>query len=314
MTKVAKRLAKKARISKLSDSIQAKNELNDNSIDLFGGKLIHTLNSGLKLDAFAYCFSFMQFYLQPNKVFIPKTQILDASARPNLDSCLYHLKHIDFKTNYALMVPLNTDLNGGYHWFLATIFFPLKRIVLFDSQYTGDKDYREYFLMLFHLVEMIAFKEEKKTSLYDWKFMVASTAELPQQTNGYDCGVFTCLYMYSIMGNDLQFANSLNNEEKRQFVRDTLDNYPLPSRSSRSPSETNRQPTISLGIQLKNIHFTVSSSATVVNMFHEFLRNDKCVKCKKGFEKNRNIYRCIFCNYTMHVVCIKNFELKCLCN
>ena len=108
------------------------------------------------------------------------------------------------------------------------------------------------------------------------------------------------------------FSNSLNDEEKRQFVRDILDGYPSPPTSSRFKLLNGEKP-ISSNLQLKDVTFSVSSSMTIVEVFHQFLKNDKCIKCKKGFGKDRNIYRCLFCNYTMHVICIENLEFKCYC-
>lgn len=300
--------------SKLSDSVKKDNWFIENVIDVFGEKFVSKHNPELVVNAFTYCYSFVQFYLQPHKVFKTGTKICDKNAKPRLDSCISYLKRIDLKTTYSIILPVNRNLNGGEHWYLASIFFPLKYVVLFDSDFASkrDEEYRELFLMLFHFIELIAFVEDKKVFFSDWKFMVASSSELPQQDNTTDCGAFVCMYMHSLMFNDLSFGKYFSQEQRRDFVRNVLDNYPEPT-DQIGRFTVPSKPSISEKLKIKNISYSVSTASVVLEVFHEFFLKDVCKVCEQGFKNKRLYYRCIFCNYTTHLLCIPKLLFKCNC-
>ena len=82
--------------------------------------------------------------------------------------------------------------DGGVHWGCAVAYIQLKKIQYYDSMHGDGKRYLEgifKYLQDEHL-------EKKQVELPDkdhWK-LIPCQADCPYQLNGYDCGVFTCVY------------------------------------------------------------------------------------------------------------------------
>jgi sentrin-specific protease 1 len=89
-----------------------------------------------------------------------------------------------------VFIPVNVS---NVHWTCAVIFVQEKRIQYFDSM-GGDGTY-----YLKALLEYV--KDEWKSknqgealpNLEEWK-LVSTTIDTPRQENGWDCGVFTCMF------------------------------------------------------------------------------------------------------------------------
>ena len=298
---------KSTKPKKMSESFKTEDWLFDDVLDDFGEKVVYTTNPGV----FTYGFIFLQHYLQPYKKYKYKTKILNVNAKPDYLSSLQHLKQKEVQYTYVLFVPLNTNLNNGQHWFLGCIFFPLKRIVIFDSNFSNEKDYSEYFQLLFNIVELCFLLADRNIeSIAEWKFSLASSRELPQQSNDFDCGVMMCLYMYAILNNNLKLAKFKDSASRRTRVREILDNFASPPFAPRSHFTLYSPPKIS---QLTSIYYNVSSSATIVSMLFNFIAKDKCMTCKKGMGSMGNIIRCIACNCMIHILCMQNLEFNCKC-
>lgn len=85
--------------------------------------------------------------------------------------------------------PIN---QGGMHWLCAVAFVTEKRIQVYDSMGSGGQHYLDsifQYLQDEHL-------DKKKCPLPDidqWQ-LVPCKRDTPQQRNGFDCGVFTCMF------------------------------------------------------------------------------------------------------------------------
>lgn len=91
-----------------------------------------------------------------------------------------------FSLDY-IIIPVHLRL----HWVCAVINFKLKRFEYYDSLHGSNQE------CLDHLREYVEEEyKDKKKSVYDtsgWSDYMPKN--VPNQENGYDCGVFTCMFM-----------------------------------------------------------------------------------------------------------------------
>jgi sentrin-specific protease 1 len=88
-----------------------------------------------------------------------------------------------------IFFPIN---QGRMHWICAVAFMQEKRIQVYDSLGSGGDLYLQ---SIFQYLQD-EHKDKKKTPLPDpdaWE-LVDTTMDTPQQRNGHDCGVFTCMF------------------------------------------------------------------------------------------------------------------------
>ena len=93
-----------------------------------------------------------------------------------------------------LIIPLHINTN---HWACAVVKMKERIIVGYDS-YGGS--------MFDEIVGIMAYlkmnAEVKHGQLFDpkeWNVKLSNKHEIPQQKNGYDCGVFISMFMYEIV-------------------------------------------------------------------------------------------------------------------
>jgi len=88
-----------------------------------------------------------------------------------------------------ILFPINI---GKMHWICAAIFMKKKRIEIFDSMGSNGN---KYLRALFRYIQD-EHLDKKKTPLPNadsWE-LVSNQLDTPRQANGYDCGVFTCMF------------------------------------------------------------------------------------------------------------------------
>mmetsp|Transcript_5251 Transcript_5251/g.12537 ORF Transcript_5251/g.12537 Transcript_5251/m.12537 type:complete len:541 (+) Transcript_5251:105-1727(+) len=88
-----------------------------------------------------------------------------------------------------IIFPIN---QGQMHWMCGVIHMQKKRIQIYDSMGSGGSNYLQ---CLFQYVQD-EHKDKKKCPLPDideWE-LVGTTSDTPRQRNGFDCGVFTCMF------------------------------------------------------------------------------------------------------------------------
>jgi len=81
---------------------------------------------------------------------------------------------------------------SNVHWACAVIFVQEKRIQFYDSM-TGDGMYHMKGLLNYLKDEWRAKKEGELPDADKWR-LVSCTRDTPVQENGFDCGVFTCMF------------------------------------------------------------------------------------------------------------------------
>ncbi|XP_063194345.1 sentrin-specific protease 2-like [Chroicocephalus ridibundus] len=98
-------------------------------------------------------------------------------------------RRVDVFQKDIIFVPINLSL----HWALAVIDTRKKTVKYFDSlgQEGGDKICET---LLKYLQEESREKRHVKLNVSEWTVHSMEPHEIPQQSNGSDCGVFTCKY------------------------------------------------------------------------------------------------------------------------
>jgi sentrin-specific protease 1 len=88
----------------------------------------------------------------------------------------------------------------GMHWCLSVINFKKKRFEYYDSLF-GQND-RCLTLLKEYIKNESLDKKKVEYDTSDWIFYTPKN--IPCQQNGYDCGVFTCMFM-EFIARDLDF-------------------------------------------------------------------------------------------------------------
>jgi len=92
-----------------------------------------------------------------------------------------------FNLRYVVC-PINLD---NLHWTSAVIFVEEKRIQYYDSM--GGTDWKKLEGLLQYLKDEYRAKKGEELDADEWE-LVACTRDTPRQRNGFDCGVFTCMF------------------------------------------------------------------------------------------------------------------------
>ncbi|XP_051856012.1 sentrin-specific protease 2 isoform X2 [Antechinus flavipes] len=97
-------------------------------------------------------------------------------------------KGVDLFEQDIILVPIHRRV----HWSLVVIDVRKKAVRYLDSM--GQKSHRICNLMLQYLQEESKAKRNRELIPAEWSLESAKPYEIPQQTNGSDCGMFTCKY------------------------------------------------------------------------------------------------------------------------
>jgi hypothetical protein len=151
--------------------------------------------------------------------------------------------------------------NPFNHWILGFFSIKQKLFVILDSMFSKENDYSEYFVALQKMVLLTNLLKAKKAQIStdDWKYYVIS--DCAQQSNSYDCGLFTCFFAHQIVkGLDLvscdvnQTRNLIVNTFNTKYQR-----YLKKSSSERRISDKSLISTINPNI-LFNVQFVKASN------------------------------------------------------
>ncbi|XP_043270475.1 sentrin-specific protease-like [Venturia canescens] len=105
----------------------------------------------------------------------------------------------------------------GNHWCLAIINFENKTIIYYDSFKGKNPRYLETLLQ--YLIKEAGQKEEKPIIKEEWH--LATKQDIPRQTNGYDCGVFVCMYARNeIFGGEMDFTQNDMPQVRQRMMRE----------------------------------------------------------------------------------------------
>ena len=271
-------------VPKVSDCIEETNWLLDNDINCFGEKLEFRHHSSCT-------YGYVPSYLY------------EWAAKRNFSSCLTYLHMLNTKHYYSFFIPLINSLEQGDHWFLAYVLFPTKTIMIMDSlRKNTEMYYKNHFMSICDLVAVVFESAGKSPDFVNWKLVVDS--ESYQQKNTFDCGIFVCLYMYSIMNNDYGYLSRLR-KNRRDVVRRVLDEYPMP------PRKIEHRYTYSGWQSYPSLDYTYEKGCTVIAKFESTLKSIKCVMCQQKIEGSK--IRCIVCGNEAHIKCLSQEDRICYC-
>lgn len=129
------------------------------------------------------CHFFKSFFL---------TKLLEEQNGYNYSNVKRWSKKVSGKDVFALdkmFFPVNI---GNAHWATSVIFMQEKCIRFYDSMGGNGTRYLEG---LFRYLKD-EWRDKKKTDRGDWDEwqLIGYTEDIPQQHNGFDCGVFTCMF------------------------------------------------------------------------------------------------------------------------
>lgn len=107
-------------------------------------------------------------------------------------------KKADLMTQDYVLVPCNTV--NSKHWFLLAALPKQKQIVIMDSlQGSSVKPTHKVAVRkMWKLLKEIDPSLDDETT--EWSFVSNANGQLPQQENGYDCGVYVCIYARCLLG------------------------------------------------------------------------------------------------------------------
>ena len=97
----------------------------------------------------------------------------------------------------VVLVPCNTP--ESEHWTLLAVLPKEKSVVVLDSMPSNHIKHTS----LDAISKMCGLLKEIKSNVdlnQLWKLIVNKKGDVPEQTNAYDCGMFTCLYARCLQG------------------------------------------------------------------------------------------------------------------
>ncbi|KAG2834407.1 hypothetical protein PC129_g2345 [Phytophthora cactorum] len=97
-------------------------------------------------------------------------------------------RKIDLFAMDKIFMPVNV---GNMHWCMAVIFMTEKRIQYYDSMHGSGAACLK--VLLGYLHDESEHKKKQKFNEEGWR-LVPTTPDTPQQNNGSDCGVFSCMF------------------------------------------------------------------------------------------------------------------------
>ncbi len=89
-----------------------------------------------------------------------------------------------------IFIPVNINNN---HWACVVIFFQEERIQYYDSLGWEGVNYMKAVFQYLQDEWMEKHDGQKMPNVDRWK-LVSTTTDTPKQENGFDCGVYTCMY------------------------------------------------------------------------------------------------------------------------
>ncbi|CAD2114118.1 sentrin-specific protease 1, putative [Plasmodium vinckei] len=125
-------------------------------------------------------------------------------------------KKIDILEYDLILIPLHV---GGNHWTLGAINIKDKHIKLYDSLNMPNRKFFEY--MKRYIVDEVKDKKQINIDISPWTYNSSGLPEegIPCQENGYDCGVFTCMFAKCLTFNrDFDFNQSDIKEIRLKMV------------------------------------------------------------------------------------------------
>jgi sentrin-specific protease 1 len=126
-----------------------------------------------------------------------------------------------------VFIPVNMS---NVHWTCVVIFVQERKIQFFDSM-AGDGMYYMKALLQYLKDEWASKNNgQELPHLSEWK-LVSTTLDTPRQKNGYDCGVFTCMFAdFLSMDSPLSFTQEHITQCRERIALSILQGYAINGR------------------------------------------------------------------------------------
>jgi sentrin-specific protease 1 len=190
-------------------TLSGRNWLDDAVINGYMSLLYaHCKKTGRKVHFFAPCSTYF-FELLTSPKFEGDT------SRYNYDRVRRWTKNVDLLKMDKIIIPICV---GGNHWTMACINIRDRQFEYYDSMIWNPNHREIGNIVLDKLCKYLEddVKDKHKITLHSnrWRRFVYSEKEIPQQENGFDCGVFLCL-----------FARSVCLDKKLDYRQDQIPQY-----------------------------------------------------------------------------------------
>ncbi|CRG96975.1 sentrin-specific protease 1, putative [Plasmodium gallinaceum] len=132
-------------------------------------------------------------------------------------------KKVDIFSFDLILIPLHI---GGNHWTLGAINIKDKKIKLYDSLNMPNKKFFEYIRR--YIIDEAKDKKKIDIDISTWKYNKDGNSEMgiPYQENGYDCGVFTCMFAKCLSFNrEFDFTQNDIKEIRLKMVYEISQGY-----------------------------------------------------------------------------------------
>lgn len=126
-------------------------------------------------------------------------------------------KKFDILSKDKIFFPVNIR---NTHWTLAVVYVQKKQIVYYDSMSGSGRDYLQALKKWF--ADDVKDKKNQVMDMSEWE-LISQLPDVPQQHNGYDCGVFTITFADFLSDNlPLQFSQQDITENRQRFTSSIL--------------------------------------------------------------------------------------------
>ena len=109
----------------------------------------------------------------------------------------------------VVYVPINVK---DIHWILAEIHMELKVVSIYDS--LGERNDEHIGLIFKFMQDEYKMTYDSEMNLDEWSIVSYGMEEIPKQANGYDCGVFVCMFLFLLAN---RYAIVLNQDDADLF-------------------------------------------------------------------------------------------------
>lgn len=136
------------------------------------------------------------------KVYATNTFFLPRLASGGYAGVKRWTRKVDIFAKEVILVPVHVN---GVHWCMAIINLKAKTIKYYDSM--GKANEKVLAMLASYLQEEMRDKKQQVLDMSGWQ--IENVAGIPQQQNGYDCGVFSCMFAEFVTRNrPLTFSQS----------------------------------------------------------------------------------------------------------
>lgn len=207
-------------------------------------------------------------------------------------------------------MPFNTDVQGpGLHWLLASANFRTRDISICNSIHSSYTA-KTASSTLLKIVACICTAATEYFKVSDWT--VSEVINVPQQDNGYDCGVFTILHACAVISSSQ--LGPVNSNKARLWIHSLVEEY-KPGKTRQSGLSQKkvlcyRRKVQSYDAEVKALvlrQTEYKSTCQKLQMDHASTKNwTLCYssKCKGDPEYLDEYILCVICRRWFHIKCM----------